>query len=475
MAKTKKITLVKKHTRRVVLSSFWFIVGFVISGAILISLIITAYEIIYRNSAIPGVFVGNVYVGGKTAPEIQKIFHDKNNVIRKNTIIFSSETGEATVSGQFLNAGYDTNLITDQALSLGKTSNMFSNIYVSINSYLNGIYLKAPYEYNVAAFQKTLDPLQQQIYKEPTDAQFTVENSRVVAFKESRDGRTIDYDLLKNMLDKEIESSLYEKNPRIVTIQIPIKTLKPKITTEKANSFGIAEVIGEGSSMFQHSIANRVYNISLAASRVNGILVAPGQVFSFDQYLGDVTKYTGYKEAYVIKDGKTILGDGGGVCQVSTTLFRAILNAGLPVVERVAHAYRVGYYEQDSPPGLDATVYYPSVDLKFENDTGNYILVQSTFNPDNLTLKYTLYGKKDGRTVSMTKPVILDQTPPPPPLYQDDPNLPAGVVNQIDFEAWGARVDFKRTVTKNGKVIISDDFFSNYRPWQAVFVRGTKS
>ena len=475
MAKTKKTTIIKKHVRHTVSSAFWFAVGFIISGAVLISLIITTYEVIYRNSAIPGVFIGNVYVGGKTSQEIKKIFDDKNETIQKNTLIFSGETEDATVSAKLLKAGYDTDLITDQSLSLGKTKNIISNIYVALNSYLNGTYLKASYSYDASAFEKALDPIQKQIYLEPVDAQFTVENKRVLAFKESKNGKTIDYDLLKNLLGKEIESSLYEKTPKIITLQIPIKSLEPKVTTEKANSFGIAEVIGEGSSMFHHSIANRVYNISLAASRVNGILVAPGDVFSFDQYLGDVTKYTGYKEAYVIKEGKTVLGDGGGVCQVSTTLFRAILNAGLPIVEREAHAYRVGYYEQDSPPGIDATVYYPSVDLKFKNDTGNYILIQSSFDPDNLTLKYTLYGKKDGREVTMTKPVILEQTPPPPALYQDDPNLPVGVINQIDFEAWGAKVDFKRTVTKNGKVIISDDFFTNYRPWQAVFVRGTKS
>ena len=472
MAKKKNII---KHAHHVILSSFWFVVGFLISGAILLSLITAIFEFTYRNSAIPGVFVGNIYVGGKTALEIKKIFNGRNDIIQKNTFIFSADSAEATISAKIIKAGYDTNLIVDQALSLGKTSNIISNVYVSLNSYLNGTYLKASYSYDMPMFEKIIAPLKEQIYQEPTNAQFTVENKRVIAFKESKNGRTIDYDLLKKQLSTQIESSLSENNPRISTIQIPIKILEPKVTTQKANSFGIAEVIGEGSSTFQHSIANRVFNISLAASRVNGILVAPGEVFSFNQYLGDVTKYTGYKEAYVIKEGKTVLGDGGGVCQVSTTLFRAILNAGLPIVERTAHAYRVGYYEQDSPPGIDATVYYPTVDLKFKNDTGNYILIQSVFNPDNLILKYTLYGKKDGREVTMTKPKILEQTAPPPPLYQDDPNLPTGTVNQIDFEAWGAKVDFKRTVTKNGNVIISDDFFSNYRPWQAIFIRGTKA
>ena len=168
------------------------------------------------------------------------------------------------------------------------------------------------------------------------------------------------------------------------------------------------------------------------------------------------------------------MGDGGGVCQVSTTLFRAILNAGLPVVERHAHAYRVGYYEEDSPPGIDATIYSPSVDLKFKNDTNNYILIQSQVDLDNYALNFSLYGTKDGREVSMTTPVVTNQTPPPPDLYQDDPTLPVGTIQQTDFAAWGADVYFTRTVTKDGKVIIYDKFVSNFQPWQAIYLRGTK-
>ena len=193
--------------------------------------------------------------------------------------------------------------------------------------------------------------------------------------------------------------------------------VKPVLTTDKANTFGIKELIGSGTSLFKDSMDSRVYNINLASQRLNGILVAPNETFSFDKALGDISAFTGYKQAYVIANGRTVLGDGGGVCQVSTTFFRALLNAGLPIVERHAHAYRVGYYEEDSPPGLDATIYSPTVDLKFRNDTGNYILIQSVINLSQDRLTFFLYGKKDGRTVVMTNPVITSQTPPPPPLY----------------------------------------------------------
>ncbi len=189
--------------------------------------------------------------------------------------------------------------------------------------------------------------------------------------------------------------------------------------------------------------------------------------------MGDVSQFTGYQQAYIISGGKTILGDGGGVCQVSTTLFRSLLNAGLPIMERQAHAYRVGYYEQNSPPGLDATVYSPSPDLKFKNDTGNYILIVAKADAKHFSLIFELYGTSDGRTSTVSKPVVTNIVPAPEDVYQDDPTLPIGTVKQIDFKAAGAHVTFNYVVNRGGETIYKKTFISNYRPWQAIYLRGT--
>ena len=202
------------------------------------------------------------------------------------------------------------------------------------------------------------------------------------------------------------------------------------------------------------------------------MLIPPGETFSFNKTVGDISAATGFKQAYVIKEGRTVLDDGGGVCQDSTTLFRAVLNAGLPVVSRTAHAYRVGYYEQGFPPGLDATVFYPSVDFQFKNDTPAHILIQA--HTAGTTLYIELYGTSDNRVVNLTQPVITNKTPPPPELRQDDPTLPKGQVKQVDWAAAGATVIFKRTVTRNGEVIAQENWKSNYKPWQAVFLVGTQ-
>ncbi len=289
----------------------------------------------------------------------------------------------------------------------------------------------------------------------------------------SADGQAIDIAKAEEEIFNRM-TDILDRKAIMFEITLPVKKIKPAVSLEETNNLGIKEFLARGSSQFSGSIANRIHNITLAASRVNGTIVPNGQVFSFNNTVGDVSKLTGYKEAYIIKEGKTILGDGGGVCQASTTLFRAILQSGLPITERYPHSYRVAYYEQGSPPGLDATVYSPSYDLKFKNDTGHAILIQAYTDLQTATLTFDLYGTADGRQATITKPVITNQTLPPEDRYQDDPTLPLGTVKQVDFKAAGAKVTFSRTVEKDGKIILSATFVSNYQPWQAVFLRGTK-
>jgi len=324
--------------------------------------------------------------------------------------------------------------------------------------------------------EQKLDLLIQEIKeiveRKPQNATLVYDGSSVKEFAPAKDGITIDQEKLHIALEDAFFRLLEDSVLTAVDIEIPITSIPPEVTTEDVNNLGIKELIGRGSSNFAHSIPSRIHNISLASSKFNSILIAPGETFSFNETLGDVSSYTGYKQAYIIKDGRTVLGDGGGVCQVSTTLFRAILNAGLPVVERRAHSYRVSYYEQDSLPGLDATVYAPTTDLKFKNDTPGHILIQTIFDAKNTSLAFELYGTSDGRVSTITKPVVTGVSAPPEDLYVDDPSLSPGEVKQIDYKAWGAKVVFDYSVERNGETIYEKTFISNYKPWQAVFLRG---
>lgn len=326
--------------------------------------------------------------------------------------------------------------------------------------------------FNETQIKLKIVEISRKINRNPQNSVFIIENGQVTEFTPSQDGITVDEDKLVEEIKNYI-TKLSNEDTKIYSFDIPVIKSPAKIKNKDVNNLGINTLLGRGVSHFKGSIQNRIYNINLAQSKFRGVLVPPNKTFSFNDVLGDVSSYTGYKAAYVIMEGKTVLGDGGGVCQVSTTLFRAVLSAGLPIIERRAHAYRVGYYEQGSSVGMDATVYSPTTDFKFKNDTPNYLLIQPTIDNNNYSLVFDIYGTDDGRVATTTKPVISSQTAPADDLYIDDPTLPIGTIKQTEHKSWGAKVSFNYHVERNGEILIDQKFSSNYRPWQAVYLRGT--
>lgn len=260
--------------------------------------------------------------------------------------------------------------------------------------------------------------------------------------------------------------------PSMRTIGLPVNVTKPAIAMEDAAKFGIKELVAQGVSNFKGSSAGRVQNIRTATTLFEGVVVPPGGVFSFNQFLGDVVEANGFDDAYIIFADRTVLGPGGGVCQVSSTVFRAAFFGGLPIVERWAHAYRVGFYEP--PVGLDATIFSPSVDLKFRNDTEAYLLIQPKLDLRNSTLTFDFYGTKPNRTVEMEEPVMENIIKHGPAIYTDDPTLKKGTTKQIDFAHDGADATVWRKILVNGQVIKRERFFSRYEPWVARYLVGTK-
>lgn len=315
-----------------------------------------------------------------------------------------------------------------------------------------------------------LNEIGEQINRNPRGQVLEVQDGKAVNFTAQEDGLRL---VVKDSYDA-IEKGLFDgqgidNEEKLIALAVEVTT-----PPEASNDYKIEDVLGIGTSQFKGSDAGRLHNVGHAAGKVTGILVEPGGTFSFVEAVGPIDRAHGFTSAKVISGGRTVLGDGGGVCQVSTTVFRAALNAGLPIVERNAHSYRVSYYEQDSGPGMDATIYSPSVDLKFKNDTEGYILIVSEFNKDAATLKFTIYGKSDGRTVELTQPKILSQTKPPEAKYIDDSSLPKGKKRAQEYPIWGASVSFDRVVKKaDGSVLYDDTFKSNYRAWGAVYLVGT--
>lgn len=242
-----------------------------------------------------------------------------------------------------------------------------------------------------------------------------------------------------------------------------------------AEELGISEPVSVVSSYFYGSSPERVHNIQTASAAFHGLLIPPGGVLSMAEVLGDISLDTGYAEALIIYGDRTIKGVGGGVCQVSTTLFRAAFFGGYEIVERNPHAYRVGYYEQGpgSPgPGLDATVFVPLVDFKFRNDSSSWLLMETYIYGNQLLWKF--YSTSDGREVTWSSK-ISGEVEAPKPLYRKNPDLDKNEFKQIDYEADGMDVVVFRTVTRDGKVLHQDTIKTHYLPWRAIFEYGPGS
>ncbi len=247
-----------------------------------------------------------------------------------------------------------------------------------------------------------------------------------------------------------------------------LEWLSPEFTQTDLPRLGIHALVGRSETYFKGSSAARVHNIALTARQFASVLIAPGEVFSFNETIGPITVAAGYADAAIIWGDRTAVGVGGGVCQVSTAIFRSALNAGLPIEERHNHGYVVSWYGQ---PGLDATIYTPLVDLKFRNDTAAYLLLQPDLDVEQGTLAVNLFGTPTGRIVEITEPVISRVIEPEPPVFVEDRLLAPGETQLLESEKLGLTVVVDRNITESG-ITRSESFVSVYRPWRAVYAEG---
>jgi len=329
---------------------------------------------------------------------------------------------------------------------------------------------------NPTGLRDLLVPVKTQVDRLPSDARFIFnDETRQLDLKEdSKIGRAMD-----------VEASIQAINDALLrgehTVPLVINEAQPKVSgAATAQELGITELIWAESSYFFGSSAERIQNIEAAAARFHGVLVAPGATFSMGEMMGDVSLENGFAEALIIYGGRTIKGVGGGVCQVSTTFFRAVFNAGFPIVERYSHAYRVSYYEKTASgavdprlAGLDATVYFPLVDFKFTNDSPYWILMETYMGSGSLTWKF--YSTKDGRSVTWETTGPVNVVSAPPPSFEENPELKKNEMKQVDWAANGADVTVTRTVWRDGAVLFQDQVTTHYEPWRAVCEYGPDS
>ncbi len=327
------------------------------------------------------------------------------------------------------------------------------------------------------ALAKLLIPIAGQVDRKSKSAKFYFDDAtkQLVLIENSATGRATDVPATITTVNEALMRG--EHSTALV-----VKEEQPAVPdTSTAESLGIRELVSSQTSYFRGSNTERMTNIEIAAARFHGIFVAPGATFSMGEILGDVTLDNGFAEAWIIYGGRTIKGVGGGVCQVSTTLFRTAFMAGFPIPERHSHAYRVSYYEQTASTrdpmlaGLDATVYFPLVDFQFVNDTPYWLLMETYFNASAQSLTWKFYSTSDGRSVTFDASGPRNIVAAPAPLFELNPSLKKNEIKQVDWAADGADATIVRTVWKNGAVYFTDTFTTHYEPWQAVCQYGPET
>lgn len=311
-----------------------------------------------------------------------------------------------------------------------------------------------------------------QLYREPVNARYYFDDAtqELVLVSPHVNGRKLDIEATLTQLNAQVQST-NRSVPFIFEEIVP--TVNSQATTTE---LGITELISERTTWFYGSSDARKRNIARAASNFYGIVIAPGEEFSFNKYLGTISEDDGYEEGLIIYGGQTIKGIGGGVCQVSTTVFQAVFYAGFPMTERWAHGYMLGYYNDGEGPGMDATVYSPIVDFKFINNTPYHLLIENYYNQEEESLTFKFYSTSMGRRIEKSVPLFENIVPAPgreSDVWQYDEDMEPGTVRQIDWATEGADVTVARTVyNADDEAILQETFVSRYIPWANGYMYG---
>ncbi len=309
--------------------------------------------------------------------------------------------------------------------------------------------------------------------KEPTNAVLGWDGGLYVV-EDDKDGQQTD---IANLEELVVAAAATDKR----TVNMPMDPIKAEVRGDNLETLGIDGLIAEGSSSFAGSSEARAENVRVASRHISNKLIPPAGLFSFNDNLGPISLDKGYVKGKIISGEWTADDLGGGVCQVSTTVFRAALWAGFAFDEWHPHSWRLAFYEADgSPPGMDAAIYQPNdpdgweADLKFTNPLESWLLLQMVV--DGETASAQLYGASLDYTVEIDPPKVGRPVKPGKPLEKENPKLPKGSRKKVQNAAPGYKVELTRRLLRDGEVIEGSEwtFVSDYEPQPEVWEVGPK-
>jgi len=363
-------------------------------------------------------------------------------------------------------------ILKDKTITLTTDSLMDYDQQLTANDFLPLLLPDSPARQ--AARRQLFSAIDTTVSRPPQEPVLTVDTvtMRATTFIPPLDGLTLDETHFFTDLTHAL-NLLLTSDETNTSVPLTLATTPPTRSLAQVNTYGINEVIGFGESYYDHSSAGRIHNVATAAKAINGVLVAPGEEFSFNKAVGEVSAATGYQQGYIIQGGRSVLSAGGGVCQVSTTVFRALLDSGLQITLRRPHSYRVTYYELSNDPGFDATVYTGNVDLRFINDTDHYVMITTHTDSQKLHMYVQIWGTSDGRYTTITDYKKYNAVGAPAPQYIEDPSLAPGQVKQIDWATGGLDTIFTHTIYNvDGSQRSQKQYPSHYQAWSAKYLVG---
>jgi vancomycin resistance protein YoaR len=362
-----------------------------ILGVLLVGVLVIAFAGGGEEIA-SGVSVGSVDVGGMTKAEARKTVQSDASATF-DEISFGTGKDGFSISGDDLGVNVNAVQAVDEAYAVGRRGNVFQHISDAARSRLGGVQVDLVAGFDEGKAKAALAKAADGYNQEPQDASFSVTDDGKVEVKEAENGRVLD----QAATLANLEGALHDMSGQVPIAQGPAP--RPEVTTAEVQSYKPEKVIGEYKTDFLwDSNPNRQYNMKLAAGAVNNTVLAPGEVFSFIEH----TKTLKYKEAKTFSNGGIGVANGGGLCQVSSTVYMAAQYAGLEIVERHPHYAVLPYIK----PGFDATVWFGengwgALDMKFKNNTDGYIVVREWVDKKGI-LNAQILGQPTGKKVEMS-------------------------------------------------------------------------
>lgn len=401
---------------------------------------------LYSGRVLPGVTVGGADAGGLSSEDLASLVERLAAPELNRLVTVRAGAFESTIPAGALGLTSSAHATATAALAVGRTGSLIARIRARLGLLREPVEVPITYHVDPAAVRQAVERLAAAVDVPPRDARVTVEAGRLVAVKPSQDGVGLDeaasFERLITALERCRSSA-----------DLVVVLRRPAFTTEMAAQ--MSEPVARFTTFFPYN-PDRIHNIRLAAGALRGLLLPPDAVLSYNEAVGPRDPARGYRKAPVLINNELVPGDGGGVCQVSSTLFNAALLAEMEVEERTNHSRPVPYLAA----GLDATVEYGSIDLRLRNTTGHHLYLWTDVGPRSLTV--TFFGRRQpGREVIVA---VTDRTVVPAPTHtvvRHDHEVPAGQT-RIEPARAGLRVRTLRVIRQDGVVVRQDVVAHSY-------------